>query len=159
MCPKLIRTQCSLHIAEKEHACTHMLRSARALRRCISHSAHACTSLQARVHAHPADCTQNSENSNLFKHNKHGKHAQIERSHRHGQGMEHAGVGGTGCNCRRSSEQHFSHFCVTVHTGRGASAPPNLKRCSCVRHSLCVLSCSCPPILGRLIGHCVCSDP
>ena len=23
----------------------------------------------------------------------------------------------------------------------------------------CVLSCSCPPILGRLIGHCMCSGP
>jgi len=30
-----------------------------------------------------------------------------------------AGAGGTGCNCRKSSEQQF---CVTVHTGRGASA-------------------------------------
>jgi len=49
MCPKLIRPQCSLHIAEKKYACTHMLRSARALPRCISHSAHSCTSLEVRA--------------------------------------------------------------------------------------------------------------
>jgi len=44
MSPKLISTQCSLHIAEKKHACTHMLRSARAHPRCILHS--------SIVHAH-----------------------------------------------------------------------------------------------------------
>jgi len=96
MSPKLIRIQCSLHIAEKKFACTYMLRSARALPRCISHSVHAFTSLEARVHAHQSDSTQKSKNSNLFKHNKYGKHAQIERSHRHGQGMGHAGTKGWG---------------------------------------------------------------
>ena len=94
--PKLISTQISLHITEKKYACTHMLRSARALPRCISHSAHACTSLEARVHAHLADRTQKSDNSDLFKHKKYGKHAQTERSHRHGQGMGHAGTKGWG---------------------------------------------------------------
>ena len=84
-----IRTQCSLHVAEKKYVYTHMLRSTRALPRCISHGAHACTSLEARVHAHRADRTQKSEDSNLFKHSKYGKHAQTERSHRHGHGMEH----------------------------------------------------------------------
>jgi hypothetical protein len=55
--PKLISTQISLHITEKKYACTHMLRSVRAHPRCISHisSAHACTSLEARVYAHRAD--------------------------------------------------------------------------------------------------------
>ena len=87
-----------LHITEKKYVCTHMLRSARAHPRCISHisSAHACTRLEARVHAHQADRTQKSENSNLCKHNKYGKHAQTERSHRHGQGMGHVGMKGWG---------------------------------------------------------------
>ena len=47
----------------------------------------------------------------------------------------------------------FTQICVTVHTWRAASAPPNLQRCPCARHPLCVLPCSCPPILGRSIGH------
>ena len=73
-------------------------RGARAHPRRISHSssAHARTSLEARVHAHRADRTQDSENSNLCKHNKYGKHAQTERLHRHGQGMEHEGTKGWG---------------------------------------------------------------
>jgi len=96
MSPKLIRIQCSLHIAEKKYACTLMLRSTRALPRCISQSAHACTSLEARVHAYRADRTQKSDNSDLFKHKKYGKHAQTESSHRHGQGMGHAGTKGLG---------------------------------------------------------------
>jgi len=96
MSPKLIRTQCSLHNAEKKYSCTHMLRSVRALPLCISHSAHAYTSLEARVHAHRAGRTQKSENSNLFEHNKYGKHAQTERSHRHGQGIGHAATKGWG---------------------------------------------------------------
>jgi len=92
MYPKQIITQRSLHITGKKDACTHMLRSACAHLRCISHSssAHARTSLEARVHAHRADRTQKSETSNVFKHHKHGKHAQTERSHRHGQGSGHA---------------------------------------------------------------------
>jgi len=165
MSPKLITTQCLLHIAEKKYACTHMLRSGRALRRCTSHSAHACTSLEARVHAHRADRTQKSDNSNLFKHKKYGKHAQTERSRRHGQGMGHAGTKGWGrkhwmCVIFGSqASNNFAHICVTVHTGRGASASPNLQRCPCARHPLCVLPCLCPPILGRLISHRVCSDP
>jgi len=73
-----------------------MLRSVRALPLCISHSAHAYTSLEARVHAHRAGRTQKSENSNLFEHNKYGKHAQTERSHRHGQGIGHAATKGWG---------------------------------------------------------------
>jgi len=98
MSPKPISTQRSLHIAEKKDACTHMLRSACAHPRCISHSssAHARTSLEARVHAHRADRTQKSENSNHYKRNKHGKHAQTGRSHRHGQGMGYAGTKGWG---------------------------------------------------------------
>jgi len=98
MSPKLISTQRSLHIADKKYACTHMLRSARAHPRFISHSsrAHARTSLRAHVHAHRADCTQESENSNLCIHNKYGKHAQTERSHRPGQGKGHAGTKGWG---------------------------------------------------------------
>ena len=73
---------------------SHILRSVCAHCCCISlsSSAHARTSLDARVHAHQADCTQKAENSNLCKHNKPGKHAQTERSHRHGQGMGHAGA-------------------------------------------------------------------
>ena len=75
-----------------------MLRSARAHPRCISHSssAHARTSLDSRVHAHQADHTQKSESSNVFKHNKHCKHAQTERSHRHGQGSGHVRTKGWG---------------------------------------------------------------
>jgi len=98
MSPKLISTQRLLHIIEKKYACTHMLRSARAHPRCISHSssAHARTSLDSRVHAHQADHTQKSESSNVFKHNKHCKHAQTERSHRHGQGSGHVRTKGWG---------------------------------------------------------------
>ena len=96
MSPKLISTQRSLHITGKKDACTHMLRSACAHPRCILHSssAHARTGFEARVHAHQADHTQKSENPNVCKHNKHGKHAQTERSHRHGQGSGHAGTKG-----------------------------------------------------------------
>jgi len=47
----------------------------------------------------------------------------------------------------------FAKICVTVHTWRVASTPTNLQRCPCARHPLYVLPCSCPPILGRLIGH------
>ena len=73
-----------------------MLRSVRAHPQCISHIAHAYTSLEVRVHAHRADRTQKSENSNLYKHNKYGKHAQTERSYRHRQDMGHAGMKGWG---------------------------------------------------------------
>jgi len=55
---------------------------------CISHSRsmHAPTCLEVRVHTHQADRTQKSENLDQCKDNKHGKHAQTERSRRHGQG-------------------------------------------------------------------------
>jgi len=119
MSPKLIRTQCSLHAAGKKHACTHMLRSARAHPRCILHSssAHACTSLEA--HAHRADRTQKSENSNLCKH-KYGKHAQTEPTHRHVQGMGHAGTKG----CGRHDvivDSFFLSFFISFLDGRNIS--------------------------------------
>ena len=98
MSPKQIVTQRSLYITGKKDACTRMLRSACAHLRCISHSSsvHARTSLEARVLDHQVDHTLKSETSHVFKHHKHGKHAQTERSHRHGQGSGHAGTKGWG---------------------------------------------------------------
>ena len=64
----------SLYITQYHCACIHKLRGA-------------C----ARPPNGP-DRTPKSENSNLYKHNKYGKHAQTERSHRHGQGTGHAGT-------------------------------------------------------------------
>jgi len=54
---------------------------------------------------------------------------------------------------RSRAVNNFAQICVTVHTWLVASAPPNLQRCPCARHPLCVLPCSCPLILGRSIGH------
>jgi len=66
------------------------------------------------------------------------------------------GVGGTRVSVRSPANEKFAHICVAGHTARCASALPNLQQCSCVHHSLCVRCSSCPPIWGRVIGHCMC---
>ena len=73
-----------------------------------------------------------------------------------GMRARRAGAGSTGCNCWKSSEQQFCpNLCHSTYCSRCilVSSPPNPERCPCARHPLCVLPCSCPPILGRLIGH------
>jgi len=101
----------------------HIPRSWRALCRCMSHSTHARTSVEVRTHAHGA-C-----------------------------GHEGLGQKAPDVTVRSRAVNNFAQICVTVHTWLVASAPPNLQRYPCARHPLCVLPCSCPPILGRSIGH------
>jgi len=108
----------SLSLSLLPPSSSHIPRTWRALRRCISHSTHARTSVEARAHAHRADRTQKPD-----------------------------------VTVRSRAVNNFAQICVTVHTWLVASAPPNLQRCPCTRHPLCVLPCLCPPILGRSIGH------
>ena len=107
-----------------------MPRSGRALRRCISHSAHARTSVEARTHAHRADRTQKPDTSKVFKHKKYGKHAQTEILRRHGQGLGHAvtklGQEAPDVTFRSRATNNFAQNCVTVHTCR--DDPPRLTR-------------------------------
>ena len=70
-----------------------------------------------------------------------------------GMRARRAGAESTGCNCEESSGQQFCpNLCHSTYLAR-CICPPNLQRCPCARHPLCVLPCSCPLILGRSIGH------
>jgi len=72
-----------------------------------------------------------------------------------GMRARRAGAESTGCNCEESSGQQFCpNLCHSTYLAR-CICPPNLQRCPCARHPLCVLPCSCPLILGRSISHCV----